>query len=170
MTWKVYVLMSGGGAAAAYALSLASPFTPPARVAPPQVAPAPAAASVDIQALADGLSERVAVATRYRAPSRDAFRFAASPATPEVPVEAPAFVPEPLPPAPAVPPFGLFGVMGEDDGRTVMLSSLAGVTFASQGDTVGGGWRVVEIGRSSVTLESLADGTRTTLRLFGAVP
>lgn len=167
MTWKLYVLMSGGGALAAYALSSTSPFAPPARVAPPRVTAAPPAAAVDIQALANGLTERMEVERTYRAPARDAFSFAgASSAAPRgaaaLPTEAPALPPPPLPPP--TPPFALFGVMAGTTAPTAMLSSLSGVTFASEGDTVVG-WRVVEIAETSVTVES-ADGTRTTLRLF----
>jgi len=167
MTWKLYVLMSGGGAVAAYALSLTSPFAPPARVAEPRVAPAPPAAAVDIGALADGLHVRMDVERRYRAPARDAFNFggtqAASRAS-EAAVEAPVPIAIPLPPP--APPFGLFGVMTGENARTAMLSSLGGITLAGEGDTVGG-WRVVEVAPSSVTLESI-DGTRATLSLFGA--
>jgi hypothetical protein len=168
MTWKLYALMSGGGAVAAYALSLTSPFASPVRETPQPVAVAPPSASVDMQALADGLSERVEAAGQYRPPSRDAFSFARDAAAPGAVVLPPAVVPEPLPLGPPAPPFGLFGVMGEAGARTVMLSSLGGVTFAGEGDTVGGAWRVLEIGQAFVTLESLAGGERTTLRLFGA--
>ncbi len=168
MTWKLYVFMSGGGALAAYALSSTAPFTPPAHVAEPRVVAAPQAAAVDIGALADGLRERMAVERGYRAPARDAFSFAEAPSASLVPAPVEAPPPIALPPPPPMPPFGLFGVMAGDGtgAATAMLSSLGGITFASKGDTVGG-WRVVEIAQSAVTLESVVDGTRTTLHLFG---
>jgi len=169
MTWKIYVLMSGAGAVAAYALSLAS-TAPTARVVPPQAAVSVPEAGVDMQALADSLGESVDAATSFRAPTRDAFSFAGTPAASSVSAAAGVtdVEPQPLVPGPAAPPFGLFGVMGDSISRTAVLSSLGGVSFAHEGDTVGGAWQVVEIGGASVTLESLADGARTTLHLFGA--
>jgi hypothetical protein len=49
--------------------------------------------------------------------------------------------------------------------RTAILSSLQGVTLVKEGETLDTGYRVTSITEDAVTLESTADGTRTTLHL-----
>jgi hypothetical protein len=52
--------------------------------------------------------------------------------------------------------------------RTAILSSLQGVSLVKEGETLDTGYRVVSIGEDSVVLESVNDGTHTTLRLSNA--
>ncbi len=52
--------------------------------------------------------------------------------------------------------------------RTAILSSLQGVALVNEGETLDTGYRVISITEESVTLESMSDGTQTTLRLSNA--
>jgi len=49
--------------------------------------------------------------------------------------------------------------------RTAILSSLQGVSLVKEGETLDTGYRVVSITEDAVVLESVNDGTQTTLRL-----
>ena len=140
------------------------------QAAVPQEAVVEAGPVADLGEQADRLRAGVATATKYREPVRNAFRFGEIPR----PVEPPA-VPRALDAAPPVmappppPPFALAGMASTVEGgaaqRTAILTSLRGVLLVKEGDVVEGGYRVVAIDDSTVTVESTRDGTRTTLRL-----
>jgi hypothetical protein len=52
--------------------------------------------------------------------------------------------------------------------RTAILSSLQGVSLVKEGETLDTGYRVVSITEDAVVLESVNDGTQSTLRLSNA--
>jgi hypothetical protein len=169
MASKLYTLTSGG---AIVVTALGALLAPSGRNqnAPPATPEAVdrSGAVVDLGAQADRLKTRLAEATAYRQPSRDAFRFGASrrPAG-AAPPEA-AGIPAPVV-APARPPYALAGMaVSMENGvaqRTAILSSLQGVLLVKEGDVLATGYRVVSIADDAVTLESPNDGTQTTLRL-----
>jgi hypothetical protein len=49
--------------------------------------------------------------------------------------------------------------------RTAILSSLQGVSLVKEGETLDAAYRVVSITEDAVVLESVNDGTQSTLRL-----
>jgi hypothetical protein len=169
MTWKLYALGSFGAFVVTYLVSQTPAFE--RTHGEPSSAPAAIAESdaiPDLAARADQLRARVAEATAYRVPVRNAFRFregARAAAAPAPVVAAPA--PQAAP-APRV-PYAMAGVATTIEGnsvqRTAILSSLSGVTLVKEDDLLDGGYRVVSVTDESVELESTADGARTTLRL-----
>jgi hypothetical protein len=172
MTWKLYALASGGGLLATYLVSHAPGIEPRQTGSPIVPQAVSATGAVDLTAEAERLSHRVGGITPYHQPARDAFRFGAVarrvPPRPAAPLLETA-----LPPPPPRPLFSLAGIATETsaDGpeRTAILSSLRGVLLVHEEDIVEGGFRVVAIEDEAVTVESTADGTRTTLRLSGTV-
>jgi hypothetical protein len=52
--------------------------------------------------------------------------------------------------------------------RTAIVSSLRGVSLVKEGDLLDGAYRVVSIAEETVTIESTADGTQTTIGLSHA--
>ncbi len=172
MTWKLstlYALTSGGAVALTALATLLSPGERRSNspVTEPQ-AMNRAGAVVDLGAQADRLKARLAEVTAYRQPARDAFQFGPPPrrvveSVKPLALETPAVV------APVRPPYGLAGmattmVEGVEQ-RTAILSSLQGVTLVKEGETLDTGYRVTSFTEDAVTLESTADGTRTTLHL-----
>jgi hypothetical protein len=169
MASKLYTLTSGG---AIVVTALGALLAPSGRnqIAPPATPEAVdrSGALVDLGAQADRLKARLAEATAYRQPSRDAFRFGASRRPVEAaPPQAVEFSPAVVPPA--RPPYALAGMaMSMENGvaqRTAILSSLQGVSLVKEGDVLTTGYRVLAIADDAVTLESTTDGTQTTLRL-----
>jgi hypothetical protein len=169
MTSRLYALTSLGAIALTALATLVSPAE--RRANSPTTDPRaldPSGAVVDLGAQADRLKARLAEVTAYRQPARDAFRFGPPPrrivesARPLAP-EAPPVV------APVRPPYGLAGMattmVDGVEQRTAILSSLQGVSLVTDGETLDTGYRVTSITDDAVTLESTADGTRTTLHL-----
>ena len=171
MTWKLYALISGGAAVATYLMS--GPVTTlPVRQQPrAAVKPeAPHTSDTDMQALADHLEQsRIHNEVRYHEPARNPFAFRQTPR----PEQRQVIAPKPIETAPIVvapppPPVTLSGIAADRANgewtRTAIFSSSNGVTLAHEGEMVGGGYRVVSIAESSVTLES-SEGSKTTLSL-----
>ena len=119
-------------------------------------------------------AERPAAAKNERNP----FRFKPAPAPPPPPVaERPAQpvspVPEGPPPPPPPPPITVkfIGVLDRADGsRLAMFSDCSAgrhQSYAREGGTVDGRYRLVKIGRESVIIEHLDGRGRTTLAVGG---
>jgi hypothetical protein len=172
MASKLYTLTSGGAIVVTALGALLAP-TGRHQTAPPATPEAVdrSGAAIDLGAQADRLKARLAEATAYRQPSRDAFRFGASrrpveAAPPEAAGSPAAVIP------PARPPYALAGMaMSMENGvaqRTAILSSLQGVSLVKEGEVLTTGYRVLSIADDAVTLESTNDGTQTTLRLPSA--
>jgi hypothetical protein len=174
MNWKLYAIGSAGTFLATYLVSNVAPARPPqsAPVSSPRAADSPGEL-VDLTEQAERLRAGIASTTPYREPRRDAFRFGESSRRTAVPppeapeIEAPVV-------EPPRPPFALAGVAtdapGGAAGRTAILSSLRGVLLVREGDLVEGMFKVVSIDADAVTVEKVADGTSTTLRLSGSDP
>jgi hypothetical protein len=129
---------------------------------------------VDLGVQANRLKAKLAEVPRYQEPARNAFHFG----------ERQRRVPDPdiLPPAvniapPAVtapprPPYALAGMAATTENgavtRTAIVSSLRGVSLVKEGDLLDGAYRVVSIAEETVTIESTADGTQTTIGLSHA--
>jgi len=132
-----------------------------------------AGAVVDLGAQADRLKARLAEVTAYRQPARDAFQFGPPPRpVVESPKPLALEAPPPIVAAPVRPPYGLAGMATTTENgvtqRTAILSSLQGVTLVKEGETLDSGYRVMSITEDSIVLESVNDGTQTTLRLSNA--
>lgn len=173
MTWRLYALTSGGAVLVAAVGTLVSPAERRSSIqdSTPQALDR-TEALVDLGAQADRLKSRLAEVTDYRQPDRDAFQFGPPQRRVE---EAPRpLALEALPPVVARvrPPYGLAGMATTTENgivqRTAILSSLQGVSLVKEGDTLETGYRVTSITDDSVTLESAADGTQTTLHLSDA--
>jgi hypothetical protein len=175
MNWKLYAIGTAGTFVASYLVSTVAPTRPPqtAPVTSPRAVDR-AGEPVDLTEQAERLRSGIANVTAYSEPRRDVFRFgdsarrtAAAPSEASE-VEAPVVVPSPRP------PFALAGVAtdapGAAAGRTAILSSLRGVLLVREGDLVEGMFKVVSIDADSITVEKVADGTSTTLRLSGSDP
>ena len=172
MTWKLYAsLLSGGAAVATYLMS--GPVTTPLVRQQPRAAvknESPGTSATDMQALADHLEQsRIHNEVRYHQPTRNPFAFGQTPR----PESRQVIAPKPIETAPVVvapppPPVTLSGIAADrvngEWARTAIFSSRNGVSLAHEGDTVGGGYRVVSIAESAVTLES-SEGSKTTLSL-----
>ena len=171
MTWKLYALTSGGGAVVVtYLATFMAPIdrTPTVPTTVPQAVDR-SGTVVDLGVQADRLKIRLAEVTSYQKPARDAFRFAEPPRRIDVAPTTLASAPPSVETAPARPPYGLSGMaITVEDGvsqRTAILSSLQGVALVKEGDELDAGYRVLTITDETVTLESISDGTQTTLRL-----
>jgi hypothetical protein len=173
MTWKLSTLsaLTSGGAVVVTALAtLVSPIGRPSTPqAPESQALDRAGAVVDLGAQADRLKARLAEVTAYRQPGRDAFQFGPPPRRVEESVKPLELDAPPAVVAPARPPYGLAGMATTTENgvtqRTAILSSLQGVSLVKEGETLDTGYRVVSITEDAVVLESLDDGTQSTLRL-----
>ena len=119
-------------------------------------------------------AERPAAAKNERNP----FRFKPAPAPPpptmaERPAQPVAPVPEGPPPPPPPPPITVkfIGVLDRSDGsRLAMFSDCSAgrhQSYAREGGTVDGRYRLVKIGRESVIIEHLDGRGRTTLAVGG---
>jgi hypothetical protein len=157
MTWKSYVLASGG-VIATYLASV--PVRPVEDVpAPRRVATRPSAAA-DIQEQAVRLQARTRQRSPYREPSRNPFRFSARSAPSRAVVEAPwAVAPSPVvvtTPVPVPPVISLSGVAADEVGgaiqRTAILSTPGGVLLVREGDAVGAEYTVGKIFENAVDL------------------
>jgi len=127
---------------------------------------------IDLSQQADRLRSNLAAVGAYHEPVRDAFRFGAARPRAAVASSTPG-VGEPSPVvAPVRLPYALSGMATTVENgvaqRTAILSSLQGVSLVKEGDVLDTGYRVVSVGDETVTLESRADGTQTTLRLSEA--
>jgi hypothetical protein len=174
MTWKLYALVSAGAFVATYlvsgpgALTHVQPRTSVALTA--KKAMPTANVETEIQELADRLEAHAHADPAYHAPTRNPFAFGEPPRVATRQVIAPKVVEAPLPPPlPVAPPIKLTGV-AEDrvNGvlqRTAIFSSPTGVALAHEGETVGGGYRVVSIDQDAVTLEAVGDGSPLRLSL-----
>jgi hypothetical protein len=165
MTWKSYVLASGG-LLATYVAS--GPVRPAQDVAAPRrVAAARANAATDIQEQAMRLQarERQRGTGAFRPPSRNPFRFSMRPAPARVVVEssappvaltAPVRVPPAITPPVITPVITLSGVATDDVGgtlqRTAILSTGGGVLLVREGDAVGADYKVAKIDEAWVDL------------------
>lgn len=119
-------------------------------------------------------AERPAAAKNERNP----FRFKPAPAPPPPPVAEPPAqpvspVPEGPPPPPPPPPITVkfIGVLDRADGsRLAMFADCSAgrhQSYAREGGTVDGRYRLVKIGRESVIIEHLDGRGRTTLAVGG---
>jgi hypothetical protein len=176
MTWRLstlYALTSGGAVIATAVATLVSPLErrSNAPVTEPQALDR-AGTFVDLGAQADRLKARLAEVTSYREPARDAFQFGPPPRRVAELAKPSAIETPPAAVAPARPPYGLAGMATTIENgvtqRTAILSSLQGVSLVKEGETLETGYRVTSIAEDSVTLESTADGTQTTLHLSNA--
>lgn len=152
---------------ATYLVSLLPTAEPPRTQASTPSAAESRGAVVDLTERADRLHAGMADVTPYQHPVRNAFQFRERPAPPVPATQPRPIVPEAAPPvaAPVRPPYSLFGVAASATRQTAMLSSLQGVLLVGEGDALDGGYVIRSIGEDSVTIESTADGTVTTLRL-----
>ena len=162
MTWKSTAVVSGAGLLATWLAS----YAPPAGSPPPAAAPAAAVAMSDaeIQQEATRLQQQVRSVVEYAPPMRNPFRFTAT--APGAPVaSAPAAV-IPDVAAPAAPDVTLTGVALDTvdgrDVRTAILSTPAGLVFATVGEVVAG-YRVAAIAEDAVQLTA-SDGSTITVR------
>jgi hypothetical protein len=129
-------------------------------------------AVVDLGAQADRLKARLAEVTAYRQPARDAFQFGPPPRPVAESVKPLELEAPPAVVAPVRPPYALAGMATTTESgvtqRTAILSSLQGVSLVKEGETLDTGYRVVSITEDAVVLESVNDGTQSTLRLSNA--
>lgn len=178
MTWRLYALGSAGAFLATYFVSVAPPVTPRQPGTSPRMQAADSGAVIDLNAQAERLHVRMAGATEYREPSRNAFRFAAREPRPsaESVTSSVASGAEatPIVAVPARLPFALAGVASSMENGvpqfTAILTSLRGVQLVKDGEPIDGGYRVVSIAEDAVTIESTSDGTRTTIGLSDSEP
>jgi hypothetical protein len=170
MTWKSYVVMSGAGLLATYLLNAPPAFTPTSSSAPaPGQTPSRGAEAPDVEEEAARLQARLRAQATYHEPSRNPFRFGASPAAaprrvrPEPSPEILGTAALPSAPRPEAPFIVLSGMAAEIvDGatvRTAILTTAGGVLLVRAGDPVGAEYRVRAITDESVELESTADGS-----------
>ena len=147
------------------------PAQPPADPAQAKGSVAPTTLDVHLEALE---AERPATAKNERNP----FRFKPAPAPPPPPIAATpaepvAPVPVGPPPPPPPPPITVkfIGVLDRADGsRLAMFSDCSAgrhQSYAREGGTVDGRYRLVKIGRESVIIEHLDGRGRTTLAAGG---
>jgi hypothetical protein len=171
MTWRLYLLTSGGATVLVTALATLVAPIERSREDPPTVVPQAvdrSGTAVDLGAQADRLKTKLVEVSSFQHPARDAFRFGLPPRRV---VESPAPLVSNVPAVviPARPPYSLAGMATSvADGvtqRTAIISSLQGVSLVKEGDLLDAGYRVMSIGDDAVTLESTTDGTQTTLRL-----
>lgn len=166
MTLKSYLLLSGGGLVATYLVTSQPGVVPPQRAAAPPSVSSRAPAPVDIQEQAARLETRPRQDVDFSAPSRNPFRFAATP-----PPAAPRrdVVDEPSPvveeaPAPLL-PIRLAGVSASEDGRrTAYLVTIQGVVAVREGETVPPDYRVERIEDAAIELVA-GDGSTRRLQL-----
>jgi hypothetical protein len=170
MTWKIYVLASGG---AFLAYLVTPPPTRPLQETPIMSSPSADSPTgdIDMARLAARLHGSGADRAAFAAPARDAFRFVASPPSPESETPAAVEDPGPIVLPPSRPPFALAGIASDTvDGlivRTAILSSLGGVLLVHDGESLEGGYRVVAVEEASIVIEATSDGTRTRIGLSG---
>src|SRR5688500_13887744 len=174
MTWKSYAVMSGAGLLATYLLNVPPAFTPTSSStpAPGQTASRAARTSdaLDVEEEAARLQARLRAQATYHEPSRNPFRFGATPVAaprrvrPEPPPEvlgtAAAIASTPRPEAPFVVLSGLAAeVVDGTTVRTAILTTAGGVLLVRVGEPVGAEYRIRAITEDSVELESTADGS-----------
>ena len=167
MTFKSYLLLSGGGLLATYLVTSQTgvPADRGGAQAPAATRNTPA---VDIQREAERLQTRMRPEIEYTEPSRNPFRFASRPAPSTAPVREPVQEPDPITSveeeAPAPPPIRLTGIVNEQGVRTAYLITIQGVVMVHEGDAVPPAYRVGRIEEDAVELVA-ADGTTRRLKL-----
>src|SRR5262245_45135081 len=149
------------------------------RPAPARSEPKPAKGAVDATTLDVHLEALEAARPATAKNERNPFRFKPAPAPPPPPVAAkpaqPVAPPAPVgpPPPPPPPPITVkfIGVLDRADGTRLALftdcSAGRHQSYAREGGTVDGRYRLVKIGRESVIIEHLDGRGRTTLAAGG---
>ena len=178
LTRRLPVFLAWVCAVAHIGCGAAPPGTPPSPDSPIPAVAAPARVIPELR-----LERLVAERPPPRESRRNPFQFGAAPqARPEPPVgESP--LPSSEPAATATPDapdaasapgtagisLRLIGIVevGAAAGRVAVLASDGGVHHGRVGDTTEGRYRIVSTGETSVELEDLTSGARTTLRLSG---
>ena len=152
MSWKSTAFVSGAGLLATWLAS----YSPGG--APVATAPAPAVthdAASDIQREAERLESKVRAEIEFAAPSRNLFRFGASPVAPAprvaAPVDAPIVVAEPPAVVVRLSGVAIDTVDGREE-RIAILNTATGLVFAKEGDEVAGAYRVQKITLDAVDL------------------
>ena len=123
---------------------------------------------LDVQSQASRLRQRLAAAPALQAPTRNPFAFAeresaTAPASVLVPPVSRSTLVATITPLPE-PDLALIGIAEQGETRTAMIQSGDELLMATEGEVLGGRYRVGKVGAEGVELVDL--GTGATRRLF----
>ena len=162
MDWKSTAVISGAGILATWFFSMPPANVPSGAVAPAPRAPQATTSTFDIEREAARLQVRKPQTSHYSDPSRNPFRFnerreAIATAGPPAAPPSPVVVPPPPPPRITLDGIAADQVANQNQ-RTAILNTDAGIVLAKEGDQVAG-YRVEKIAADAVELVKIDDGS-----------